>query len=455
MSGMRRPASDSRHGERRAAISRRGFLGAAGLPVASAVLGPGFGLRALASPEVAEALGALNSHGEEPAAAARDEELWRAVSQAFSVDRSIINLNNGGVSPAPAIVQDATKRHMDYSHTAPAQTMWKVLEPQRETVRQRFAATFGCDPEELAFTRNASESLQICQLGMDLRSGDEVLTTTLDYPRMITAFKQRQRREGIVLRQFSLPIPAEDPQQVVQLFEQNITPRTRLILVSHVIFLNGQVLPAGEVVALGRRHGIPVIVDGAHSLANLDFKISDLNCDYFGASLHKWLFAPHGTGVLVVRRERIKDLWPLMAAEEKQDLDIRKFEEIGTHPAAPVLAIAEALTFHEGLGGARKQARLVYLRDYWARQLLADERVRLHTSLRPGLAGPIALVDIGGLDPNKLAGWLWERRRIVVAPIQHEECRGIRVSPSVYTTLAELDGICDAARQVLRDGLPA
>ena len=228
--------------------------------------------------------------------------------------------------------------------------MWRILEPQREPVRQRLARAFGCDGEEIALTRNASEGLQICQFGFDLEPGDEVLTTTQDYGRMITTFKQRERREGIVLRQFDIPVPAEDPAEIVRLFESHITPRTRLILMCHMINLTGQILPVREVVAMGRRHGLPVIVDGAHSFAHFDFEHRDLDCDYYATSLHKWLFAPHGTGMLYVRRNLIADLWPLMAAPEPMSDDIRKFEEIGTHPAANYLAIAEALTFHQGLG---------------------------------------------------------------------------------------------------------
>ena len=223
---------------------------------------------------------------------------WAEIARAFTVDRAMVNLNNGGVSPAPRLVQEAMQRHLDVSNEAPAYSMWRVLEPGREGVRARLAQTFGADPEELAITRNASEGLQICQFGIDLARGDEVLTTNQDYPRMLTTFRQRERREGIVLKTFSIPTPCEDPQEIVRRYEAEITPRTRLILVSHVVFLTGQVLPVADVVALGRRHGIPVIVDGAHALAHLDFRIADLDCDFYASSLHKWLFAPHGTGLL-------------------------------------------------------------------------------------------------------------------------------------------------------------
>jgi selenocysteine lyase/cysteine desulfurase len=330
--------------------------------------------------------------------------------------------------------------------------MWEILEPQRETVRRRLARAFACDPEEIALTRNASEGLQICQLGFDLRPGDEVLTTNQDYPRMITTFQQRERRDGIVLRQFSLPVPAEDPDEIVRLFEEQITPRTRLILMCHVINLTGQILPVREVVQMARRRDVPVLVDGAHSFAHFPFTQPELDCDYFATSLHKWLFAPHGTGLLYVRRDKIADLWPMMAAPEKMDEDVRKFEEIGTHPAANYLAIAEALTFHQGIGAERKAARMIYLRNRWAERLRRHDRVRLHTSLRPGCACGLATVEIDGIDAGELTQYLWQSYRIIVTAINHPEFQGIRVSPSVYTTREEIDRFVDAMEGILRRG---
>lgn len=429
--------------------TRRQFLGAIGRPAAAAtavvILDP-LGIR-----RVVEALANYAGTPEEVAA---DESFWFEVQQAFTVDRSLVNLNNGGVSPSPALVQDAMKRHLDYSNEAPVYTMWRVLEPQREGVRKRLARAFGCHPEEIALTRNASESLQICQLGFDLKPGDEVLTTNQDYPRMITTFKQRERREGIVLKQFSIPVPAEHPDEVVSLFEQNITPRTKIILMCHMINVTGQILPVKGVVQMARKRGIPVIVDGAHSFAHFDFTQDDLDCDYFATSLHKWLFAPHGTGMLYVKKDKIEGLWPMMAAPEKMDDDIRKFEEIGTHPAANYLAIAEALTFHQGIGAKRKEARMVYLRDRWANRLLQHDRVRLHTSLKPGFACGLATVQIEGIDSGELTDYLWNKHRIIVTTIKHDEFEGIRVTPNVYTTLEEIDRFCDAMETVIKKGLP-
>jgi selenocysteine lyase/cysteine desulfurase len=270
---------------------------------------------------------------------------------------------------------------------------------------------------------------------------------------MITTFQQRQRREGVKLVQIDIPVPCEDDGEVVSRFERAITPRTRLILVCHVINLTGQILPVRRVVEMARTRGVPVIVDGAHALAHFPFKLADLGCDYYGTSLHKWLFAPHGTGLLYVRKDKIPGLWPMMAAPEALDADIRKFEEIGTHPAANTLAIGEALTFHEGIGPERKAARLRYLRDLWATRLVKLENVRLHTSLDPRFSCGIATVQIEGIDSKELASWLWSTRRILVTAIDHEQFSGIRVSPSVYSTPEEVDRFCLAMEEAARGGL--
>lgn len=433
--------------------SRRRFLGSIGLPAFAAATGiPLFPPRLDAGPRLREVLSTRHS---DPRDAAHDEEFWGEIARSFTVDRSLVNLNNGGVSPSPAYVQDAMKRHLDYSNEAPVYTMWRILEPQREAVRERLARAWDVDAEEIALTRNASEGLQILQFGFDLEPGDEVLTTNQDYPRMLTTFRQRERREGIVLREISIPVPAEDPSEIVRRFEAAITPRTRLILMCHVINLTGQILPVREVVAMGRRHGIPVIVDGAHALAHFDFQLSGLDCDYYAVSLHKWLFAPHGTGLLYVRREKIPGLWPLQAADPHLDSDIRKFEEIGTHPAAGYLAIAEALTFHQAIGAQRKEERLRYLRDSWAEPLVQLPGVVLHTSLDPEFSCGFANVEIEGIEPGALTSWLWREHRIIVTPIVHPEFKGIRVSSSVYTTQEELARFVDAMERAARQGIPA
>lgn len=428
--------------------NRRQFLGSIGLSSAA------FSAAMLNPNRISHALETIANYPGTPGEIAKDESFWFEVQQAYTIDRSLINLNNGGVCPSPAIVQEAMKEHWDLANKAPTYFMWQIQEPRKETVRQQLARAFGCDSEEIALTRNASEGLQTCQLGLDLSPGDELLTTNQDYGRMVTTWKQRERRERLILKQFPIPVPAEDPNEIVSRFEKNITSKTKVILMCHVINLTGQILPVKKVVQMARKKGIPVIVDGAHALAHFDFKIKDLDCDYYATSLHKWLCAPHGTGLLYVRKNKIKDLWPMMAAPEKMDDDIRKYEEIGTHPAAPYLAIAEALTFHQGIGAKRKEARLRYLRDRWAKRLLQHDKVQLHTSLKPEFSCGLANVEIKGVDPSKISTYLWKKHRIIVTSIKHAEFQGIRVTPNVYTTLEEIDRFCDVMEGIIKKGLP-
>lgn len=432
-------------------LDRRAFLGSVILPAASTALGiPAW------RPDSLPLLDEIAADPRNPDDAAGDEALWAQVQQAFTIDRSVINLNNGGVSPSPAYVQEAMKRHLDYANTMPPPiALWRVQDPQRETVRAGLANHWGVDAEELALTRNSSEALQICQLGIDLRPGDEILCCTQDYPRMLQTFAQRARREGVIVRQIQIPIPAEDPAALVQLYRAAMTDKTRLMLLSHMINITGQIMPVREIVAAARERGIPVIVDGAHALAHFAFNLRDLDCDYYGVSLHKWLFAPHGTGLLFVRRDKVKDLWALTPPPDSLDDDIRKFEEIGTHPLANTLAIAEALTFHQAIGDQRKEARLRFLRDRWARRLLshAGGRIRLHTSLRPAFSCGIGTFQADGLDSEQLSAWLWSRKHILTTAIKHAEFEGVRVTPSVYTTAAELDRFCDAVESALANGI--
>lgn len=405
-------------------------------------------------PGRARAAAALAGFPGTPEEAAADEALWLPVQQAYAVDRSLLNLNNGGTNPAPVPVMAALHRHHDFSNAAPVQNMWRVLEPQREGVRQQVARFFGCDAEEIALTRNTTEGLQAVQLGLPLERGDEVLMGDQEYPAMINAFARREKREGIKVVLVPVPVPAEDPAEVVRLFEQRIGPRTRLLLVSHMVYLTGQVLPVKELIAMAAAKGVEVLVDGAHTFAHLPMRMADLGASYYAASLHKWLGAPHGTGLLFVRRERIPGVLPLYATAPELDQDIRKFEQIGTHPAAPYLAVAEALAFHLAIGPERKAARLRYLRDRWARPLAKLPGVRLHTSLDPRFSCGLGLVQLEGIRPAELAAHLWSRHRIVVCPIEHPRVSGIRVAPNVYTLSAEIDRFAEILAGLAGKGLP-
>ncbi len=393
---------------------------------------------------------AAATKGRTPEEVASDEDFWAEVRNAFSIDRNIINLNNGHVCPSPRTVQDALRRQIEYRDMGPYHTLIATLERQIEQVRVRLAAAAGCDPEELAITRNASESLENAQYGLDLQRGDEVLTTNQDYPRMLTTFQQRERRDGIVLKAISFPVPPPSMDDLYQRIERAVTPRTKLILVCHITNRTGQIFPIRSICDMAQSRNIPIIVDGAHAFGHFPVKISDLNCDYYGTSLHKWTYAPIGTGFLYVRKSRIAGTWPLMAADKRQDNDIRKFEEIGTHPAANHNAISEALIFNENLGIDRKAARLRYLRDRWGNRLSQHPKCKLLHSLDPAQSCGIGFLAFNGVDAAKMRETLWSKYAIVTAYVPHEEYVGLRITPNVYTTIGEIDRFSQAVERELK-----
>jgi isopenicillin-N epimerase len=423
--------------------TRRAFLQSTGAVSAWATLRPD------AFDRVSAATSAL---ADRPAAdVAADEGYWREIQQAFTLDRTIINLNNGYTCPSPRVVHEALKRYLDMSNQAPIYYMWNLLEPNIEQVRRTLAAEAGCDAEELAITRNASEGLQICQLGIDLHAGDEVVTTNQDYGRMLDTWDQRARRDGIVVHKISFPVPSENLGELAGRLERAITPRTKVLHFCHVTNLTGQIFPVQQLSRMARSRGIQTIVDGAHAFAHFPFKLRDLECDYYATSLHKWMLAPVGTGCLYVRRENIEKLWPLTPAPVAKTKDIRKFEEVGTHPAANHNAIAEALAFHQAIGIERKSARLQYLKNRWARRLEPQHGVRILTSFDPSQSWGLANVSLEGMDPSKVYDHLWSRYRIIIAPIKHAEYQGLRVTPNIYTTLDEIDTFSSAIEGLLKN----
>lgn len=390
-----------------------------------------------------------------PLELADDESYWGQIQRAFDLDQTMINLNNGGCSPAPTHVLEQMIRDLRFSNELPVEHMWRVLEPRVESVRRDLAEELGCDVKELAITRNASEANMTMIFGTEMARGDEAIVTTQNYPRMINAWKQRVMRDGIVLKQVRIPTPVPSEAEYVARIAEAITPRTRVIEVMHVSFQTGYIAPVRQIVELARPKGIRVFVDGAHAFAHFPFTRDDLGADYYGTSLHKWLLAPIGTGFLYVRKDRIPSLWPLMAGSPEQVADVRKYEEIGTHPAANHNAVAVALAFHRSIGADRKIARLRYLRDRWVSQLREGlgERVRMMTPVGPGESGAIGVVSIDGMDMGKVGSWLHSKHRIVTTPIVNDELNGLRVTPNVYTSPAQIDLFADRVITGVRNGL--
>lgn len=373
------------------------------------------------------------------AATATDEDFWRYVQQAYTVSAGIINLNNGGVSPQPKVVQEAVERYNQLSNEAPSYYMWRVLDQGREPLRMKLAEIAGCSPEELAINRNSSEALETVIFGLRLKPGDEVVLTRQDYPNMINAWKQREKRDGIVLKWLDFDFPIENKNTIVSRFSDAFTPKTRIVHITHMINWNGQILPAKEIAAEAHRRGIEVLVDAAHTFAHLDYQIPDLECDYFGTSLHKWLCAPFGSGLLYVKKSKISELYPLFAGDNPESDNIRKFENLGTRSFAIEQAIGQAIDFHQMIGAERKQQRLQYLKSYWTEKALQLPGISIGTSLNDQYSCAIALLQVAGKQPADVAGYLFDNYKIHTVAINWHNISGVRITPNVYTTTSDLD----------------
>ncbi len=378
-----------------------------------------------------------------------DESFWYQIKQTYTVSPNVMNLNNGGVCPQPKVVQEAVERYNRLSNEAPSYYMWHILDQGREPLRARLAALAGCDAEEIAINRNSSEGLETVIFGLRLQKGDEVVLTKQDYPNVINAWKQREQRDGIVLKWLSFDFPIEDKTQIVNAFKEAFTAKTKVVNITHMINWIGQILPVREIADEAKKRDIKVLVDAAHSFVHIGFKINDLNCDYLATSLHKWLCAPFGSGMLYVRKSRIKNLYPLFAAGDAESEDIRKFEHLGTRSFAIEQAIGEALNFHQMIGMERKEKRLHYLKNYWAERVSEFPGVSVKTSLKPEWACAIALLVVEGKKPAEVSQFLFNKYRIHTVGIEWENISGVRITPNVYTTTNDLDWLVTAIKAMV------
>jgi selenocysteine lyase/cysteine desulfurase len=380
---------------------------------------------------------------------ALNENYWATIQDAYPASKSdIIILNNGGVSPQPLSVQKALDRYNAEASKGPSYYMWRVMDKGREPLRQQLATLAGTDPEEIAINRNATEALNTVIFGLPLQRGDEVIGTTKDYPNMMNAWKQRQLRDGIVYKQLSFPFPVENDEEIVNAFAAAITPNTKLLHLTHVVNWIGQILPVRKLADLAHSRGIEVLVDGAHSFGLLNFKIPDLHCDYFGTSLHKFLSAPVGSGMLWIKKDKIGKIWPLLCNDQPQGSNIRKFETLGTRSFAIEQAIGEAVNFHNAIGAQRKEDRVRYLKNYWAEKVLNIPGAKIHTSLKASYSCAICGVSINGINPKELEARLLINYRINTTPVSYDDMHFVRVTPHVYTKIAHLDKLLLALRSL-------
>jgi selenocysteine lyase/cysteine desulfurase len=381
----------------------------------------------------------------------KNEDFWQLIRQAYTVSPNIINLNNGGVSPQPLVVQDALDRYNRYSNEAPTYFMWQVLDQNREPLREKLADLAGCSPEEIAINRNATEALDTVIFGLNLQKGDEVVLTKQDYPNMINAWKQRELRDGIKLKWINLDLPSEDENYLVNKYTEQFTPKTKVVHITHIINWTGQILPVRKIADEAHKRGIEVLVDSAHTFAHLDYKIYDLGADYWGTSLHKWLSAPFGTGLLWVKKEKIKKLWPLIPHQEPQSDNIRKFEALGTRSFPTEMATGQAIDFHNMIGSKRKQDRLHYLKNYWVEKCLNFPNFKINTSLKLEFACALSHFSINGMKPEDIASKLFHKYKIHTVAIIWENISGVRVTPHVYTSLKDLDKLVKAIGELCNE----
>ncbi|HLF32842.1 MAG TPA: aminotransferase class V-fold PLP-dependent enzyme [Cyclobacteriaceae bacterium] len=381
---------------------------------------------------------------------ATDEDFWAWVRESFTVSPNIINLNNGGVSPQPKVVQDAHIRYYQLCNEGPSYYMWRTLDMGREPLREKLAQAAGCSPDEIAINRNSTEGLNTVIFGLNLKAGDEVVLSKYDYPNMMNAWKQREKRDKIKLVWIDIPQPLEDDQKIVDLYRKAITPATRVVHITHMINWTGNIVPAAAISYMAKEKGCEVIIDGAHTFGHTDFKIPGLGCDYFATSLHKWICAPFGSGMLYIQKNKIKDVWALLSSAEPDGNNIRKFETLGTRSFASEMAIGTAIDFHLTIGAKRKEERLRYLKEYWTSKIIKEPKFRFYSSLDPKYSCAIATVGIEGWEAGDIETKLFEMKRIHTVAIKYEKVNGIRITPHIYTTTANLDKLVDGLLAISR-----
>lgn len=383
-----------------------------------------------------------------PATLAEDEKFWAAIRAKFTLTPDYVNLENGFYCFQPDEVLERFIAHVRAINVEASHYMRTRKDADKARVAAKLAAMAGCSPQELVITRNTTESLDTVISGIDWKPGDEAVMANQDYGAMIDQFKLMARRHGMVNRFVDVPMDPKSDEEVVRVYAAALTPRTRLLMISHMVNITGHVLPVRAICDMAHARGVEVMVDGAHAFAQLDYRIPDLGCDYYGASLHKWLATPLGAGILYVRRDKIAKLWPVFGDEGPAADDIRKLNHTGTHPVHTDLGIENAIVFHEAIGIARKEARLRYLQRYWSDKVRGLPRIVLNTPADPARSCGIANVGVAGMKPGDLAKVLLDKYKVWTVAIDGAGVHGVRVTPQVYTSTAELDTFVRALKEL-------
>jgi selenocysteine lyase/cysteine desulfurase len=380
-----------------------------------------------------------NHEAKSPLALAEDNAFWEQIRQQYILKPDYINLENGYYNFLPKPILNKYIEHIKEINYQGSYYMRTVQFDNKKKMAAQLAAFTGCPAEELILTRNTTESLDMIIGGFPWKEGDEAVMAEQDYGAMLEMFKQVAKRHGVVNKIISVPNHPKSDEEIVQLYANAITPKTRLLMVCHMINITGQILPIRKICEMAHSKGVEVMVDGAHAIAHIQFKIPDLQCDYYGASLHKWLSVPLGVGMLYVKKEHIQKIWPLLAEGDRPLGDISKLNHLGTHPVHTDLAIEGAIQFYQLIGAERKEARLRYLQNYWTRRVSAIPGVVLNTPTSAHRACAIANVGINGMKPALLAETLLKKYKIWTVAIDYANVQGCRITPNLYTTTAELD----------------
>lgn len=372
---------------------------------------------------------------------ASDEDFWMKVRGDYDIKPDYINLENGYYCFMPRHTMEHQIEHLRHVNREGSRYMRTVQWENKKKVAGKVAEIVGCSADEVAITRNTTESLDLIIGGMHWQPGDEAVMAEQDYGAMLNHFEFVARRFGVVNRRVSLPNHPKDDDEIVDLYASAITDKTRLLMVCHMVNITGQILPIRKIVDMAHARGVEVMVDGAHAFSHIEFDMKDLDCDYYGTSLHKWLSAPLGSGMLYVKKEKIDTVWPLLAERDLEPNDIRRLNHVGTHPVHVDLAILDAIEYQNAIGLARKEARLRYLQHYWTSRVRNLPRVIVNTPVDMNRHGGIGNVGIEGIEPSDLADRLMDDYGIFTVAIDRPGVRGLRITPNLYTTTDELDAL--------------
>ena len=394
-----------------------------------------------------EKLLAENQH-KSAASLAIDDDFWSSLRNQYELKPDYINLENGYYNLMPnAILEAYLQQLRALNYEASFYKRTKMTE-DKLIVRDTIAQLVGCEKEEVIITRNTTESMDTIICGIDWKAGDEAIMVVQDYGAMLDMFKQQAKRYGMVNKIISIPNHPNSDEELVLLYENAITKNTKLIMLSHIINITGQILPVRKICDMAHAKGVKVLVDGAHAIAHIEFKISELHCDYYASSLHKWLSVPLGAGLLYVRKDNIAALWPIFGESGYEINDIRKLNHTGTHPMHTELTIPFAIEFYKRIGGNKKEERLRFLKDYWVNKIKNNRNILINTPLEPERSCAIANVGIKNLAPSLMAETLLKKYKIWTVAISYANVHGCRITPNIYTTTNELDQLVYALNEM-------